>query len=150
MAEQIKKQGKFHALTPEQKITMSSYGFLPKEIKEFDNSLATDFGSKHFQNMLRSRRLWVSALQANGWKTKDIYNKIQGYYRKKKKRSPWDFFRMEYAQVSQRPVLSSSRFANFLDIRNDVSRNLGRAYGRVQATKKSSYKGLKGLPKRKV
>lgn len=140
---------KYHALSPEQRRAMIQSGFLPKEIKEFDNSLATSFTSSQFQNMIRSRRKWTEAMVLNQWTPKEIYTKLQHYYRKKETRSPWDFFRMEYAQLSQRPILSASKFSNFLDIRKEVSRNLGRAYGRIQSVKKAAYTGLKGIPRKR-
>lgn len=145
-----KKQGKYHALTNLQKKIMLDAGFLPKEIKEFDNSLATSYESRHFQNMIRSRKRWTTAMITNNWKPKEVYQILRRYYHKKETRSPWDFFRLEYAAISQKPVLSGSKFANFLDIRKDVSRNFGRAYARIHVAKQSAYKDLKGIPKRRT
>lgn len=141
---------KYHSLTSLQKKIMRDAGFLPREIKEFDKSSATSFESKFFRDMIRSRKRWSEAMLLNKWTAKEIYQKLNHYYTKKKSRTPWDFFRMEYAAISQKPVLSGSKFANFLDIRKDISRNLGRAYGRIHSVKKHAYQGLKGLPRKRA
>jgi hypothetical protein len=139
---------KFHALTGNQVQIMLNSGFSKKEIREFDQNTSTDFESRYFQTMIRSRRRYVNALLANDWSPQEIRRKIQSWYRKREKSSPWDFFRLEYAAVSQRPTLTGTKFADFLKNRRDMSAHFGRAYGRVQAVKPQYLRGLKGLPRR--
>lgn len=138
----------FHALTRDQRIIMKQKGFLPREIKDFDEVKATDFHSVYFQRMVRSRAKWVEAMRLNKWTDKEIASRI-GRFLNRKGRSPWDFFRMEYATVSQRPTLTGGKFGAFLKNRREISANFGRAYGRIQSVRKHFYKGLPGLPRKR-
>ena len=140
---------KFHALTADQLEVMIGAGFLKKEVREFDSSTGTNFESQSFQNMIRSRRRYVNALQVNGWSNKEIRQKIQGWYRKKEKRSPWDFLDTESKNLRQKPVMSDRQWNDYLILRRDLSAHFGRAYGRVQAVRPQFLMGIKGLPRRK-
>lgn len=138
----------FSALTRDQRVIMKQKGFLPREIREFDSSTSIDFHSVHFQRMIRSRAKYVEAMKLNKWTGEEIQSRI-GRFLRRKGASPWDWFRLEYATVSQRPTLSGSQFARFLQERRDVSRYMGRAYGRIQSVQKHFYRGLPGLPRKR-
>lgn len=142
-------RGKFHALSADQIKIMLNAGFLKKEIREFDENTTTDFESRTFQNMIRSRKKYVEAMKLNNWTGKEIASRIYHYLRAKKSRSPWDFFRLEYATVSQKPTLTGGKFSQFLKQRREISASFGRAYGRIQSVKQHHYRGLKGLPKKR-
>lgn len=144
----LRSKLRFHALTRDQRIILRAKGFLPREIKEFDENTTVDFHSKPFQRMVRSRDKWRQAMKMNGWNDKEIDSRINKFLNRKK-HSPWNFFRLEYAVISQRPVLSGSKFRTFLQERRDISAQFGRAYGRIQSVKKHFYKGLPGLPKKR-
>ena len=139
---------KFHALNAHQKNVMRNAGFLPKEIKEFDYNTSVEFNDEFFQGMIRSRRNWRDTMILGGWTQLEIAKKLASRYRKKKERSPWDFFRLEYATVSNKPKLTATKFEEFLKVRDDVSRTLGRAYGRIQSVKLAQRRGLKGVPRK--
>ena len=139
---------KYHALTLAQKTIMLKAGFLPKEVIEFDSNTTADFHSTYFQRMVRSRAKWTEAMKLNNWTGREIATRIRRFLSKKGK-SPWDFFRMEYASVSQRPVLTGGKFADFLATRRDISAHFGRAYGRIQSVKRTAYRGLKGVPRKR-
>lgn len=139
---------KFHALTKEQRIEMYNSGFTPHEIAEFDYSLDVKYNSTFWQNMMRSRRKYCVALKVNGWSGREIMWKINRWYRNREMSTPWEFFRMEYARATQRPVLSRGKFREFYELREDISRHFGRAYGRVQAVQPKHLIGMRGLPRR--
>jgi len=141
-------RGIFHSLSRAQKQIMLNKGFLPKEIKEYDQNRSVDFRSNTFQRMLRSRDKWTQAMKLNNWTDAEIQARLRKFLRKKGN-SPWDFFRTEYAIVSQKPALSGSKFGEFLDTRRKISANFGRAYGRIQSVKQHYYKGLPGLPRKR-
>lgn len=140
---------RYHALSGEQIEIMLRAGFLKKEIREFDSSVATDFNSRFFQNMIRSRRRWVNALLINDWTPQEIKRKIQSWYRKKRKRSPWDFLDIESANLRQRPQLTQRDWSDFLTARREMSAHFGRAYGRVQVVQPQYVRGMRGLPRRR-
>ena len=142
-------RGRFHALNVNQVQIMIGAWFLKKEIRDFDSSINTNFESQSFQNMIRSRRRYANALVANGWSNQEIKRKLTGWYRKKEKRSPWDFLDTESANLRQKPVMSEKRWNDYLILRRDLSAHFGRAYGRVQVVKQQYLVGLKGLPRRK-
>lgn len=141
-------RGKYHALSKDQRIIMLKSGFLPKEIREFDSNTTTDFHSRYFQRMVRSRAKWTEAMKLNNWTSKEIAVRI-GKFLRKKGRSPWDFFRLEYGTISQRPTLTGTKFAQLLKERRDMSAQFGRAYGRIQSVQQRYYKGLPGVPRKK-
>jgi hypothetical protein len=139
---------RFHALSAVQVKAMLNAGFLKMEIKEFDSNRTTDFRSEYFKRMVRSRAKWTEAMKLNGWTNVEIAKRIRHFLGKKGK-SPWDFFRMEYATTSQRPVLTGGKFADFLATRRDISAHFGHAYGRIQSVKLTHIRGLKGVPKKR-
>jgi hypothetical protein len=98
--------------------------------------------------MIRSRVNYVEAMRMNGWTNQEIKRRII-HFLNRRGGSPWDFFRIEYAVVSQRPTLTSSEFGRFLEERRLVSRYMGRAYGRIQSVRKLSYRGLPGIPRKR-
>jgi hypothetical protein len=141
-------RGIFHALTKDQRLAMKNKFFLPSEIRDFDGNTSTDFRSTYFQRMMKSRVQYVAAMRANGWKDSEIAARIRRFLRRKGG-SPWDWFRLEYDTMTQRPTLTKAKFASFLKNRREVSNYMGRAYGRLGPVKKTAYAGLKGVPKPK-
>jgi len=137
-----------HALSKDQRIIMKQKGFLPREIREFDENTTTSFHSMPFQRMVRSRAKYVEAMKLNKWTDIEIARRI-GRFLNRKSRSPWDFFRLEYDLQTQRPTLTGKKFGAFLENRRDISANFGRAYGRIQSVRQAYYKGLKGLPRKR-
>lgn len=139
-----------HHLTRNQRIIMRQKGFLPREIRGFDETKSTDFRSVYFQRMMRSRAKYVEAMKLNGWAEKEVLLRIsKTLHRMTKGDTGWTFFRLEYATVSQKPTLSGGKFATFLKDRRRISANLGRAYGRIQLVQRHFYKGLPGLPRKR-
>lgn len=140
---------KFHALTARQKLIMEQAGFIHKERQEFDENTSTDFHSKYFQRMLKSRRDWRDAMILNGWTQPEIAKRLIHWYRMKKTRSPWDFFRLEYTVIAQKPTMTASRFEAALKLREEMSRQFGRAYGRIRSVKLAQRRGLPGVPRKR-
>ena len=147
-APKILRSTRFHALTRDQRIIMKQKGFLPREIREFDENTTTVFHSVPFQRMIRSRAKYVEAMKLNKWTELEIAKRINRFLNRKDK-SPWDFFRLEYATVIQRPVLTGKKFSAFLENRRAMSAQFGRAYGKIQSVRQAYYKGLKGLPRKR-
>ena len=84
----------------------------------------------------------------NWWTQIEIAKRLRHWYRMKKQRSPWDFYRMEYDKFSQKPTVTKSKFEDWLKLRDEISRNLGRAYGRIRSVKTAQRAGLYGVPKK--
>jgi len=140
---------RYHALTKEQRQIMLGAGFLPFEVLEIDQSRNVDFDDRYNRAARRSRLKWVEAMRMVGWTDKEIAARIRKYYRRKKERSPWDFFRDKYGAMTERPKFTAADIKRFTKQRREISRTFGRAYGRIQSVKSHYYRGLPGLPKPK-
>lgn len=57
---------------------------------------AIDVGSPAWQSTLKSRREWYDDKIAKGWKDQEIINEVFNYYAADKRRTPFDFLKIEY------------------------------------------------------
>jgi len=85
-------------------LTLSKAGFLPHEIKVFNELVASDgtpqvidINSQAWQDMIKSRMAWVGHMRhVVGWPDNVIEDKINLWYKLKTGRTPLDFLRAEY------------------------------------------------------
>ena len=92
-----------HALRYEDALKLRRSGFLPWEIKKFDEAKAPDgspqqlnVNTKTWQAAMESRRRWVGDKMRRGWTPKRIAVSIIGYYVMHKGASPFDFIKVVY------------------------------------------------------
>lgn len=121
-------------LTNNQKGILSASGFLPFEIKAFNQAKTPDgkqqdfqFNSGPVQAMIKSRAKWRVDLNKRGISDQQVAVLIRLYYRKKGDASPFDFIKAEYKP----PVnMSYSIFESKRKSRERQSRILGGRYKR--------------------
>jgi len=125
------------ALTPQEQAVLRRAGFLPREIKEFNNATAVDgtpqdlnFQASNFQDMIKNRIRRVATLKKAGWSDQRIANLIGSYYSEKhrSKRSSFDFLQIE-ASVSahQRPETDNSLARRLLKM-SRIRASMGMSY----------------------
>lgn len=124
-------------LSRQQKKSLLSDGFLPKEIYQLSNATGGDrktmhlvrqqiaFSSKPFKAMRSSRRNYIRNLKKIGWNEQEIKSKISSYYVAGK--NIFSFIKLEYVPPKR---LTDFQAATKLRERSKISRIFGRAYGR--------------------
>lgn len=132
------------ALTPKERDTLRRAGFIPREIKDFNNATAIDgtpqdlnFQAANFQAMIRNRIRRVASLKKAGWSDQKIANLIGSYYSEKhrSKRSSFDLLQVEASPSSkQRPETDNSIARRLLKL-SRVRATFGMSYSKgVQPT----------------
>ena len=124
-------------LSRQQKKSLLSDGFLPKEIYQLSNATGGDrktmhlvrqqvaFSSKPFRAMRNSRKKYIRNLKKIGWNDQEIKAKISAYYVAGK--NIFSFLKLEYTPTKR---LTDFQSAIKLRERSKISRVFGRAYGR--------------------
>lgn len=129
-------------LSKNEKIILARAGFIPMEIRYFDNAGGINFNGASFQTMIRSRRKWRDAMSHVGWTKQEINKKILRFNRLKTTRSPFDFLRIEYRP----PVrMTDKQLVTQLEARHNITREFGAAYGRIGRFDTFAYGGFKGI-----
>jgi hypothetical protein len=92
------------ALTPNEREILRQAGFIPREIKEFNDAVDVNgnpqdlnFKASNFQDMIRNRRRRVASLRNAGWSDRKIAYLIGSYYSEKhrSKRTAFDLLQIE-------------------------------------------------------
>jgi hypothetical protein len=125
------------ALTPKERDTLRRAGFIPREIKDFNNATAIDgsaqdlnFAAPNFQAMIRNRIRRVASLKKAGWSDQRIANLIGSYYSEKhrSKRTAYDFLQIEESpSARQRPETDNSLARRLLKM-SRIRATMGMSY----------------------
>ena len=101
------------------KMRLRNAGFIEEEIDAIDkavdpsgNPQPTDIDSTGWRMAMASRKSWISNKQRKGWTKKDIYAALRGYYKRKDRRTPFDFVSEEY-----RLGMTGKKITNYQAIR---------------------------------
>lgn len=133
------------ALSDDEKQELLRRGFIPWEVKQFDQATAGDtasghvvpqdvaFSSEPFQDMIHSRESYIEMLKGYGWQPRQIISTIIRYYQLRGGRSPWDFLKIEYKPAR---TMTDFQWGRKAEARTRISRTFGKAYGRGMAPQK--------------
>jgi hypothetical protein len=125
------------ALTETEKRTLKAAGFIPYEIKAFDeakdvagNYQDLNTKSENWQSMIRSRIKYVALLKSKGWDSFQIAFRISMLYRGHRTlRSPFILLQSEVSPSSKnKRITDNAEFRRRLS-RTRVTKSLGAAYG---------------------
>ncbi len=130
------------ALTPKEREILRQAGFIPREIKEFNEAIDVNgnpqdlnFSASNFQDMIRNRIRRVRSLKKAGWSDRQIAYLIGSYYSEKHRSHRTSF---DFLQVEQSPVAGQKKETD-----NSLARRLLKL-ARIRATLGMSYsKGIK-------
>jgi hypothetical protein len=126
------------ALSDYEKGVMRKAGFLPFEIKTFDNAKAVDgtpqdlnFKADNFQAMIRSRVRWIALLKSKGWDSFQIAFRIKLLYEgHRSKRDAFMLLQIENSPAqNSRKITDNAEFRRRL-VRTRVTKVLGEAYSK--------------------
>jgi hypothetical protein len=126
------------ALTDSEKHTLKAAGFIPYEIKAFDeakdvagNYQDLNTKSENWQSMIRSRIKYVALLKSKGWDEFQIKFRISMLYRGHRTlRSPFILLQSEVSPSSKnKRITDNAEFRRRLS-RTRVTKSLGQAYGK--------------------
>ncbi len=87
-------------------------GFIDSEIQAFSESKdpsghdqpPINLNEPVWQQTMQTRRNWIDSMRDQGYEEEYIMVMIRDYYRRSKKRSPWDFIKSEYPKVVGKKV----------------------------------------------
>jgi len=125
------------ALKDSEKAALKRAGFIPWEIKAFDQAVDVsgnpqdlNTSAENWQSMLKSRAKWVSLLRSKGWDIFQINFRIMMLYRgHRSNRSPFILLQSEVSPSSkQKRITDNAEFRRRLS-RTRVTKSLGAAYG---------------------
>ena len=90
-------------LTNDDKTTLRRAGFIPWEIKKYDEAVTPDGKPQHtnlstatWQAVIQSRHAWMTDKLQKNWSRQQIAGAIMGYYIMQRGRNPYDFLKIEY------------------------------------------------------
>jgi hypothetical protein len=126
------------ALTLAERNELKKAGFIPYEVKVFDEAKAPDgtpqelnTKAENWRKMIASRVKWIALLYKNGWNSIQIEQRIMMLYKDSRtKKTPFLLLQSE-----QSPSAKNGRLTDSYDLRRRMSRvkvirTLGGAYGR--------------------
>ena len=104
-------------------------GFLQMEVEEFANAITPsgasqkpiDLDSPVWKRVLESRRSWVQSRIEENWTDVEIEKELLGYYKRDKKRTAWDFLKIEYRSPTKIDYIEAARMQK----RNKIENSLG-------------------------
>jgi hypothetical protein len=126
------------ALTQGEKNELRAAGFIPYEIKVFDEAVAADgttqdlnTKAENWRLMLRSRMKWIKLLYNNGWNSIQIEQRIMMLYKDSRtKKSPFLLLQSEQSPSARSKATTDSFELRRRMSRVKVVRTFGGAYGR--------------------
>jgi len=126
------------ALKDSEKAALKRAGFIPYEIKAFDeakdvagNYQDLNTSAENWQNMLKSRAKWIALLKSKGWDNFQISFRIMMLYRgHRSNRSPFLLLQAENSPAARtRKITDNAEYRRRLS-RTRVTKTLGQAYGK--------------------
>lgn len=125
------------ALSEYEKGVMRKAGFLPFEIKTFDDAKAVDgtpqdlnFKAENFQGMIRSRVRWIALLKSKGWDSFQISLRIKMLYAgHRSKRDSFMLLQAENSPSARTRITDNAEFRRRL-VRTRITKTLGASYGK--------------------
>jgi hypothetical protein len=108
--------------------------FLESEIESFANAVTSsgnpqppiNIESPIWQAVLTSRREWHDDKIQRGWTQEEIVAELENYYKRDKKRNPFDFIRAEYKPPKRKDYMEIARARQAAQIEQDVHSYYGR------------------------
>ena len=93
-------------------------GFLDAEISAIaeaktakgEDQPPVDLSSEAWQMAIESRRDWIIDKIGRGWTETEIRRELENYYRRDKRRNPWDFLEAEYDRIMRRKAPGKSDY----------------------------------------
>ena len=109
-------------------IRLRQAGFLEHEIQELANAKTVDgkdqppinLDAAAWQAVLKSRSEWWTDKVDRGWSEDEITNELSNYYKRDRKRTPFDFLRAEYKPPRKADYISIIRKRHEQEIKEEL------------------------------